>query len=288
MLYCQEHPNGKASYVCVYPYVQNGSLHTSSVGHPWAKTRQCMLGRIRASFMASFFAIAILFSSVHTAIAGAGDEDLAYCYGKYAICASSTCSLTGSTITSKTSDGGSITYPEAKCVCPVINAKFQAMGANKGQMNGSCEQPGKGWVWSIYTPKPRPQAMYNWSVWKDDKLVVEQVCGATNSCSEFSGPQQVNLTYANCFGFQCQLQKPIKVKGGQVRLATCYCPVGSDQDGFPVVPGAAFAHEAGQCNSNYCNMIPVGIPYNPSNSSWQCLGVPPPLPTNGTPVCKTA
>jgi len=118
-----------------------------------------------------------------------------YCHGQYAICASSTCTLTGGTIETKLSEGGVARYPEAECVCPVIKSKphkegreilsgsspssfsfsltiifpfrfsyvytgkFQAYGAVLGQMQGSCAQPGKGQVWSVYTPSPRPQVM---------------------------------------------------------------------------------------------------------------------------------
>lgn len=43
--------------------------------------------------------------------------------GRYAICASSTCTLTGGSIETKLSTGGTATYPEAVCTCPVIKSK---------------------------------------------------------------------------------------------------------------------------------------------------------------------
>ena len=93
--------------------------------------------------------------------AQAGPE---YCYGEYALCAASTCELTGRTIRTRvvSSTGllqGSRRFPEAVCTCPVMSGQFQASGANLGQMKGSCEQPGPGLVWSIYSPMPVPQAM---------------------------------------------------------------------------------------------------------------------------------
>jgi hypothetical protein len=91
-----------------------------------------------------------------------------YCYGQYALCPASTCMPTGYEITTRVVSTSGVfigyrRYPEAVCTCPVLQGKFQASGANLGQMEGSCAQPGWGLVWSLYSPMPLPQA-FNYSL----------------------------------------------------------------------------------------------------------------------------
>ncbi len=198
--------------------------------------------------------------------AQAGPE---YCYGEYALCAASTCELTGRTIRTRvvSSTGllqGSRRFPEAVCTCPVMSGQFQASGANLGQMKGSCEQPGPGLVWSIYSPMPVPQAMNAYRLTEPDMQPLVQVCEA-----------KPDRSFANCFGFKCVVN-PETVNG--VRMATCYCPTNDDTHGNPVPKGSsAFKNEAGQCDQNYCSLLPVSVPYSPSTSAAVCLGAPPPL-----------
>lgn len=107
-----------------------------------------------------------------------------YCYGRYALCAASTCAYTGKEIRTKVVSSttgqltGYATYPEAVCTCPIMDGKFQAHGANLGQMQGSCSQPGPGLVWSIYSPMPLPQAMHSYSLSKEDQKPLFKVCAA--------------------------------------------------------------------------------------------------------------
>ena len=63
----------------------------------------------------------------------AQEQQLTICSGNYALCAASTCKLTGKTI--KTNDGK--TYPEVVCTCPVLNGKSIA-DTSAGVMKGSC------------------------------------------------------------------------------------------------------------------------------------------------------
>jgi hypothetical protein len=198
-----------------------------------------------------------------------------YCYGQYALCPASTCMPTGHEITTRVVSTSGIfigyrKYPEAVCTCPVLQGKFQASGANLGQMQGSCAQPTFGlrpdWglVWSLYSPMPLPQA-FDYSLNADSQKPLVQVC-----------PASPKRSFVNCFGFKCSVN-PETVNG--VLLATCYCPIDDDMYGNPVPRGStAFKNEAGQCDPNYCSLLPVSVPYSPSNSAGTCLGTPPPFP----------
>jgi len=192
-----------------------------------------------------------------------------YCYGQYALCAASTCALTGRTIRTRvvSSNGllqGFRRYPEAVCTCPVMNGQFQASGANLGQMKGSCDQPGPGLVWSLYSPMPVPQAKNGYRLTEPDMKPVIQVCEA-----------KPGRSFTNCFGFKCVVN-PETVNG--VQMATCYCPTNDDTHGNPIFKGtSAFKNETGQCDENYCSLLPVSVPYSPSTSGAMCLGAPPPL-----------
>lgn len=193
-----------------------------------------------------------------------------YCYGRYALCAASTCALTGREISTRvvSSTTGQLQgfriYPEAVCTCPVLDGKFQASGANLGQMQGRCDQPGPNQVWSLYSPMPVPQAMHSYSLTQPDQRPLVQVCAAKKGRS-----------FANCFGFKCVLN-PETVNG--IQMATCYCPINDDTYGNPVPAGSsAFKNEAGQCDQNYCSLLPASVPYSPSTAGGACLGVAPPL-----------
>ena len=131
-------------------------------------------------------------------------------------------------------------------------------------MEGSCAQPGWGLVWSLYSPMPLPQA-FNYSLKEEHQKPLVQVC-----------PASPERSFTNCFGFKCSVNAE-RVNG--VPLATCHCPIDDDMYGNPVPRGStAFKNEAGQCDPNYCSLLPVSVPYSPSNSAGTCLGTPPPLP----------
>jgi hypothetical protein len=89
--------------------------------------------------------------------------DFQICGGYFALCAASTCTPTGGQITVRTATGGTATFPEADCTCPVLLGPSIANLAG-GNMQGSCEQPpGSGQIWSTYQPRPNiPQALTNW------------------------------------------------------------------------------------------------------------------------------
>jgi hypothetical protein len=73
--------------------------------------------------------------------------DFQICHGYFALCAASTCTPTGGQITVRTATGGTAVFPEADCTCPVLLAPSIANLAG-GNMQGSCEPPGPGQIWS--------------------------------------------------------------------------------------------------------------------------------------------
>ena len=142
-----------------------------------------------------------------------------YCYGQYALCPASTCMPTGYEITTRVVPTSGVfigyrRYPEAVCTCPILQGKFQASGANLGQMEGSCAQPGWGLVWSLYSRMPLPQA-FNYSLKEEHQKPLVQVC-----------PASPERSFANCFGFKCSVNAE-RVNG--VPLATCHCPIDDGQ-----------------------------------------------------------
>lgn len=183
------------------------------------------------------------------------------CHGAYALCAASTCTPTGGTIDVHVSGGGTASFPEAACTCPVFNGPAIA-DVTGGNMEGSCAPPGKGQVWSLYWPKVNiPQAVNGWSRKPANTEVEFQLC---------SSEDNVGATFANCFSFACTLDK--KRKNG-VKTATCFCPLGENPDGSPVSADTAVFTPAGQCNPDACDQHPVGAAYpGADGEASQCLG----------------
>ena len=183
------------------------------------------------------------------------------CHGAYALCAASTCTPTGGTIEVNVSGGGTASFPEAECTCPVFTGPALA-DVYGGNMQGSCKPPGKDQVWSLYWPKVNiPQAVNNWSHKRADTEVEFQLCSSSDN---------VGATFANCFSFACTLDK--KRKNG-VKTATCLCPLGENPDGSPVSADTAVFTPAGQCNPDACDQHPVGAAYpGADGEASQCLG----------------
>jgi hypothetical protein len=82
--------------------------------------------------------------------------ELGMCHGAYALCAASSTEPTGGTIYVN-----GVAFAEGTSVCPVLHG---ISIANLALMKGSCEAPGKGMVWSLFsTIKSYPQAP-SWAV----------------------------------------------------------------------------------------------------------------------------
>jgi hypothetical protein len=186
---------------------------------------------------------------------------LKICHGQYALCAASTCTPTGGTIDVHVAGGGTASFPEAACTCPVFTGPAIA-DVTGGNMEGSCKPPGKGQVWSLYWPKTNiPQAVNDWSRKSSETEVDFQLCSSTDN---------VGATFANCFSFACTIDKK---RSNGVKTATCYCPLGENPDGSAVPAGTAVLTPAGQCNPDACNEHPVGAAYSGANGqASECLG----------------
>ena len=172
--------------------------------------------------------------------------DFQICHGYFALCAASTCKPTGGQITVRTATGGTATFPEADCTCPVILGPSIANLAG-GNMQGSCEPP-PDTIWSTYQPRPNiPQALTNWIPTLPEAAAPPLFC-----------PKSLGLgnQLVNCFSFQCDSQTYIN----NVPVVTCHCPIGESLAGTAVPPNTSFLTQAGQGDEATCAMNPVSGP----------------------------
>ena len=120
-------------------------------------------------------------------------------------------------------------------------------GLNEGNMNGSCDPPGPGKIWSLFSPLSLyPQES------TDPPFQIRQTIPST--CSHGTG--------SNCWSYECTIDKVPAANG--VRTATCACPIGENpfggstqSSGFRMAAGAYFKDQ-----NRACDMYPVSIPYN--------------------------
>ena len=127
----------------------------------------------------------------------------------------------------RTATGGTATFPEADCTCPVLLGPSIANLAG-GNMQGSCEPPGPDTIWPTYQPRPNiPQALTNWIPTLPEAKAPPLFC-----------PKSLNLgnQLVNCFSFLCDSQTYIN----NVPVVTCHCPIGESLAGTPVSPATAF------------------------------------------------
>ena len=163
------------------------------------------------------------------------DQEITLCDGKYALCAASTCRLTGKKIT--TNDGK--TWPEVSCTCPILEGKAIA-DLTGGNMKGSCAAP-TGQVWSLFAPKVYyPQEASNFvTTPKSDTRASVQACSG-----------QFAQGSTNCWSMICDIGKTINGSP----TANCKCPIGQ------IKHGTEFLTEAGQGNQSACTEHPVAAP----------------------------
>jgi hypothetical protein len=154
---------------------------------------------------------------------------------------------TGKQITVRTATGGTATFPEADCTCPVLLGPSIANLAG-GNMQGSCEPPGPDTIWSTYQPRPNiPQALTNWVPTPPEASAPPLFC-----------PKSLNLgnQLVNCFSFLCDSQTYIN----NVPVVTCHCPIGESLAGTSVPPHTSFLTQAGQGDQAFCAEHPVSGP----------------------------
>jgi len=212
------------------------------------KSRQAVSGNTFSKIVLGLAAVLLLFAPPTARSGGAAEVyDFQICHGYFALCAASTCTPTGKQITVKTATGGTATFPEADCTCPVLLGPSIANLAG-GNMQGSCEPPEPGKIWSTYQPRPNiPQALTNWVPTLPEAAAPPLFCPKRLG----RGNQLVN-----CFSFACDSQTYIN----NVPVVTCHCPIGESLAGTPVPPRTAFLTQAGQGDEATCAMYPVSGP----------------------------
>jgi hypothetical protein len=175
---------------------------------------------------------------------------------QFALCAASTCTATGGQISVATSSGGTASFPEMKCTCPVVTGTSIA-DVKGGNMQGSCATPAASAkypnpIWSLFSltqsfPQQSATPAYT------SNAASSQICPGT-------GTQMVT----NCWSFECTVD-PVQTNG--VTTATCYCPLGENLSGGAVAAGTPFYTEAGGAavtaagKADACNYNPVGAPF---------------------------
>ena len=171
---------------------------------------------------------------------GAFAQEVTICRGDYALCAASTCTKTGKTIT--LNDGKS--YPEVLCKCPIMNGLSIAV-LTMGKMQGTCV-PGAGEVWSLFAPRILEGFHYP----QETNNFVRQPRAATKAQVQ-SCPAALAATSANCFAMPCKIDAATT---NGTRTATCSCPIGQ------LAKGTDYLTEAGQGNPKACHKHPVSAP----------------------------
>lgn len=183
----------------------------------------------------------------HPAMAASGHQ-FAFCSGYFALCAASTCKPTGRRIKVNVTGGGTASFPEADCTCPIFSGPGITDLAG-GNMQGSCKPPvakdGSVGIWSYYAAHSHiAQELGNWVATGPKALAPPMFCS-----------KSLNLAAktVNCFAFACDSQTYIN----GVPVATCHCPIGESFDGTPVPPHTTFFTQAGQEDQQFCAAHPV-------------------------------
>lgn len=178
------------------------------------------------------------YSPVYTEIAQTGRSGLTVCQNtKFALCASSTCTATGGTVT----NNQGVSFPAASCTCPIVTADNIA-DLKGGNQVGSCTSPDPSVIYSTYSLINSYPQLINGTWQVAPAAPPSGVCNAPNS-------------YAQCWNWKCTV---IKSQNG-VELAQCTCPIQTPPQWI-----------AGSSN-NSCQSLPVGsaVPaiYDPTTTS---------------------
>ena len=186
-------------------------------------------------------------SKTQLELCGSASEDYLF-----ALCAATTCEETTKRIKVNTPAGGTRSFRQAKCTCPVVNTNAQTTSSDAivqaayptalpaianvtgGNMKGSCAYPESaagyaGGVWSLYsTVSSFPQlTTLNGNTWATSPTGI-------NACSK---TLMQGRRFANCFSFKCSAPY---LNGQGVLVSDCSCPLGEDV--FSALPAPA-SHE---------------------------------------------
>lgn len=224
-------------------------MHTSAVsGNRWSKV---VFGL--AAVLLVFAPLTARPGRAAETTPGRNPLDLRICSGYFALCAASTCTpIPNKKIKVNTLTGRPAYFPEADCTCPVILGHSLADLAG-GNMQGSCEPPGPGQLWSEYQIRADiPQAITNWVPRLPADAALPQIC-----------PASLNLgnQYAQCYSMACDHETYIN----NVPVVTCHCALGATLFGIPAKPDSSFTILAGQRDPSYCAKHPISNVINVSS-----------------------
>ena len=180
-----------------------------------SESRRAVSGNAFSKIAFGLGAVLLVFAPP-TARTGAAAEvyDFQFCRGYFALCAASTCTRTGKQIAVNTVTGRTRNFPEADCTCPVILGPSLA-NLSGGNMQGSCEPPGPGQIWSSFQIRPNiPQALTNWVPTLPEAATQVQLCPAS---------LHLGNQYAQCFSMSCDMETYIN----NVPVVTCHCALGA-------------------------------------------------------------
>jgi hypothetical protein len=203
--------------------------------------------RLQGKIMRTLLFVSLLaLASPQIVQAQSSGHNLQICNGYFALCAAATCKETSKRITVNVTSGGTATFPQLDCTCPLFYGPSIADVAG-GNMKGSCSPPvsDQFGIWSLYSPRTEiPQEISNWAQSGPAAAASPQIC-----------PKSLGLgnTIANCFSFACDSERFIN----GIPVATCHCPMGESFEGTPVAPQTAFVTQAGQGNQQICAQHPI-------------------------------
>lgn len=209
-----------------------------------------ILVKFRGLFIAALTLLACTSQIVPAAPVNSSSVKLKVCSGEFALCASSIGTLTGKTITVRSFDGQSQTFPETVVMCPIVKGTSIA-ALNSNTMGSSCKAP-KGQVYSLFGPNSYyPQEALNWEI----RAPVAQECAPQPTklmVGTFAG--QTSQAISQCWSMACT--KAGKAQNG-APLAACSCAFGEAPIGGIINPSASSATFAGYGNSGACSRNPV-------------------------------
>ena len=218
-------------------------MHTSAVsGNTWSKV---VFGL--TTVLLVFAPLTARPGGAAEATPGRNPLDLTVCSGYFALCAASTCTphpeqqIAVHTLI----PGHDANFIEADCTCPVILGESLADLAG-GNMQGSCEPPGPGQLWSEYQIRPDiPQAITNWVPHLPEDLAAPpQTCPAS---------LHLGNQYAQCYSMACDDERYIN----NVPVVTCHCAIGATLFGIQARPDSSFTILAGQGDQSFCAEHPI-------------------------------
>lgn len=219
--------------------------------------------------------VIILIGSSASTVVSAGTihhrpAKLTLCKGRFALCASSTGTLSGRDITviappvAPSKYGKEVTFPETTVICPIVDGTSIAY-LNTGTMGNSCNAP-EGKVYSLFAPKFHyPQEAVNFltntgnptTSLEATKMVLQDCAPQPLTITTPSFPSGGNTqAISQCWSMVCEIGDVIN----GTPTANCSCPLGESPQGGLITPTISSVTGAGQGNPTACEQNPVSAP----------------------------